>query len=382
MGANLSYSDLTDARLLNADLTGANLTGVIFSDANLTNVKLIDTILTGTNLLTANLTNVKFTDANLTDAILPNDFFYTIAHEIGIPKNPKDFIEPVEEGEEYSPRTQYSIHMENTRISMLGGKRGDLLKIRIGPYPPDPLPPLPPPSEALPPPSEALPPPPPSPPPPLKLIQIFSNYSNLSKLNIQKIDCTFQTLFSLGLRNIKTAKHDSIVVNKLGLYNKSKGVIDEQIETYIQQIFGLEKTNTRLVVFKIQTPNQIYEYLNTKLIENTCTILLFTYSIGFGHCVTAFKQNGKIYIFDPQRTNIYSNENIYLLKDNLGYIYPNINTFTVIAFNEVIESKPLIVDNCTLPIFVAGRKGRKTRNQRNQRKQRKTKSKKHFRKKM
>ena len=103
------------------------------------------------------------------------------------------------------------------------------------------------------------------------------------------------------------------------------------------------------------------EYLSTKLLENTCTILLFTYKNGkFGHCVTAFKHNNKIYIFDPQLTTTYSSS-IYSFKEDMSIIYEDIDSFTVICLSQHVESKPLIVDNCSLPILIAGRSKKRSK---------------------
>jgi hypothetical protein len=322
INAKLMDAKLLGAKLMDADLTGANLTG-----ANLTNAKLMDADLTGADLTGAILTGANFTGATLTDAILPDDFF-------------------IHEPEGRSPRTRYSNRMETTSIAMLGGKRGDLLKIRIGEEP-----------------SSAD--------PPRNLFQIFSNYSNLSNLHIKKIDCVFQTLFSLGLRDIHTAKHESNVINKLGFYKKKIiGVQALQLESYIQQIFGLEKENTKVIHIESFSIIKMNEYLSTKLLENTCTILLFTYKNGkFGHCVTAFKHNNKIYIFDPQLTTTYSSS-IYSFKEDMSIIYEDIDSFTVICLNQVLESKPLIVDNCSLPILIAGRR-KKSRKDKKTRKDKK-----------
>jgi hypothetical protein len=179
----------------------------------------------------------------------------------------------------------------------------------------------------------------------------------------------FQTLFSLGLRDIDTAKHESNVINKLGFYKKKIiGVQALQLESYVQQIFGLEKENTKVIhlTFSIIKMN---EYLRIKLLENTCTILLFTYKNGkFGHCVTAFKHNNQIYIFDPQLTTTYSSS-IYSFKD-MSMIYEDIDSFTIICLNQVVESKPLIVDNCSLPILIAGRR-KKSRKEKKTRKNKK-----------
>ena len=344
MHATLINAKLMDAKLMDAELMDANLTGAKLMGADLTNAKLMDADLTGADLTGAILTGADFTGAILTDAILPDDFFI---------HDPNDFIER-------SPRTRYANRMETSSIAMLGGKRGDLLKIRIGEdaFSADA-------SSADASSADTGPPQPPS----RNLFQIFSRYSNLSKLHVKKIDCVFQTLFSLGLREIHTAKHESNVINKLGDYKKKLiGVQALQLESYVQQIFGLKKENTKVinVTFSII---QMNNYLSTKLLENTCTILLFTYKNGeFGHCVTAFKHNNQIYIFDPQLTTTYSSS-IYSFKDEMGIIYENINSFTVICLNEVVESKPLIVDNCSLPILIAGRRKKSRKNKKTKKNQ-------------
>ena len=337
MHATLINAKLMNAKLMDAELMDANLTGAKLMGADLTNAKLMDADLTGADFTGAILTGADFTGAILTDAILPDDFFI---------HDPNDFIER-------SPRTRYANRMETSSIAMLGGKRGDLLKIRISED-----------ADAEASSADAS---------SRNLFQIFSRYSNLSKLHVKKIDCVFQTLFSLGLREIHTAKHESNVINKLGFYKKKLiGVQALQLESYVQQIFGLNKENTKVinVTFSII---QMNEYLSIKLLENTCTILLFTYKNGeFGHCVTAFKHHNKIYIFDPQLTTTYSNS-IYSLKEDMGIIYEDINSFTLVCLNEVVESKPLIVDNCSLPILIAGRRKKSRKNKKNKKTKKRSK---------
>jgi len=344
MHATLINAKLMDAKLMDAELMDANLTGAKLMGADLTNAKLMNADLTGADFTGAILTGADFTGAILTDAILPDDFF-------------------IHDPEERSPRTRYANRMETSSIAMLGGKRGDLLKIRIGEDADADA------SSADASSQSSTGPPQPS----RNLFQIFSRYSNLSKLHVKKIDCVFQTLFSLGLREIHTAKHESNVINKLGFYKKKLiGVQALQLESYVQQIFGLNKENTKVinVTFSII---QMNNYLSTKLLENTCTILLFTYNNGeFGHCVTAFKHNNKIYIFDPQLTTSYSSS-IYLFKDEMGIIYKDIDSFTVICLNQVLESKPLIVDNCSLPILIAGRRKKSRKNKKNKKNKKRSK---------
>jgi uncharacterized protein YjbI with pentapeptide repeats len=353
INATLINAKLMDAKLLGAKLMDADLTGAKLMNANLTNANLMNADLTAADLTGAILTGANFTGATLTDAILPDDFFI---------HDPNDFIEP--EGLR-SPRTRYSNRMETTSIAMLGGKRGDLLKIRIGEEPSfaDA-------SSADASSADASSAGPHQP----TLFQMFSNYSNLSKLHIKKIDCVFQTLFSLGLRDIHTAKHESNVINKLGFYKKKIiGVQALQLESYVQQIFGLEKENTKVIHIESFSIIRMNEYLSTKLLENTCTILLFTYKNGkFGHCVTAFKHNNQIYIFDPQLTTTYSSS-IYSFKEDMSIIYEDIDSFTVICLNQVLESKPLILDNCSLPILIAGRRKKSRKNKKTKKNKKRSK---------
>ena len=365
-GANLLFSDLTGAELINTKLVGANLVGSTLINATLINAKLMDAKLlgaklmdadlTGANLTGANLTNAKLMDADLTGAILTGANFTGATLTDAI--LPDDFF--IHDPEERSPRTRYANRMETTSIAMLGGKRGDLLKIRIGEEP----------SSADASSADASS----TGPPHRNLFQIFSNYSNLSNLHVKKIDCVFQTLFSLGLRDIHTAKHESNVINKLGFYKKKIiGVQALQLESYIQQIFGLEKENTKVIHIESFSIIKMNEYLSTKLLENTCTILLFTYKNGkFGHCVTAFKHNNKIYIFDPQLTTTYSSS-IYSFKEDMSIIYEDIDSFTVICLSQHVESKPLIVDNCSLPILIAGRRKKSRKNKKTRKNKKRSK---------
>jgi hypothetical protein len=69
-----------------------------------------------------------------------------------------------------------------------------------------------------------------------KDVSQFTSYQNLSHVSQRPlIDCVFQSIFSLGLRNVSVAKRDSMSVNNFG----KSGVEMGELKKYIKSAFNL-----------------------------------------------------------------------------------------------------------------------------------------------
>jgi len=305
-------------------------------------------------------------DTDIADKHVLEDFIYKKAPEQLVRKNLEDFdLSPVDKSpvdksyadksyadksyadksyadksyaDEKSPRAVYDKLIHSGQITMLGSEFGPLFKIRI--EHPD-------------------------------LYELFENYKNLSEN--PEIDCAFQVLFSLGLREVNISKRNSAVINKLSKYNKAVGINVDDLNEYLEQIFDLEKNS----LLPIEYERFICNYFNVNLSDGQSTILLLRFDT-YLHYVVVFKTDGMLFIFDPQKPIIFECQEI---ED----YYPNIIGFFVIQLNSTIENKPLIIEKCTLPIVALGGKRRTKRSMKRsvkrsvkQRKIRKTKRQKLF----
>jgi hypothetical protein len=258
-------------------------------------------------------------DTDIADKNVLEDFIYKKAPEQLVRKNLEDFdLSPADKSyvDEKSPRAVYDKLIHSGQITMLGSEFGPLFKIRI--EHPD-------------------------------LYELFENYKNLSEN--PEIDCAFQVLFSLGLREVNISKRNSAVINKLSKYNKAVGINVDDLNEYLEQIFDLEKNSLLPIEYERFKCN----YFNVNLSDGQSTILLLRFDT-YLHYVVVFKTDGMLFIFDPQKNIIFECQEI---ED----YYPNIIGFFVIQLNPdvTIENKPLIIEKCTLPIVALGGKRRTKR---------------------
>ena len=269
---------------------------------------------------------------DITDKNVLENFVYTKAPDIGIKKNLEyfDLSFPSPVIDEKSPRAIYDKLTHSGQITMLGSEFGQLFKIRI--EHPD-------------------------------LYELFENYKNLSEN--PKIDCAFQVLFSLGLRDIKSSKRNSKVINKLGKYKKAIGVNVDDLNEYLEQIFGLRKNSLLSTYYDRFNCN----YFNVNLSDGLATILFLNFDTD-AHYVIVFKSGGMLFIFDPQKPIIFECQEI---ED----YYPKISGFRVIHLNPdvTIEDKPLLIEKCSLPMFALGRKPKKTKSRKSRKSKKSKKSK-------
>ena len=263
------------------------------------------------------------TTSRLKDKNVLEDFAYSTAPDIGIKKN-LDFFDldspsPVDEK---NPHIVYDRLIHRSQITMLGSEFGPLFKIRI--EHPD-------------------------------IYELFEKYKNLSEN--PTIDCAFQVLFSLGLRDVIISKRDSAIINKLGKYNKATGVNGNDLNEYLEQIFDLRKNSLLSKFYKEITRNHFKDILK----DGLATILLLNFDT-YAHYVVAFRSGKMVWIFDPQNTN-KKGEPILFEYIEIEDYYPDINGFQVIHLNPdiTIEDKPLIIEKCNLPMFAMGKKSKKSK---------------------
>ena len=179
----------------------------------------------------------------------------------------------------------------------------------------------------------------------------FTEYKNLYKT--PRIDCVYQSLFSLGLRPCELSKKDSKLCN---IYGKS-GVLHKNIQYYLSNIFGLQKND---IIYKFINIHSIdsadsfvyydpdedvgLKHIQNELQNNFATIIILNFSnnkrkIITTHAIIMYKYKNKIYFFDPQRHGInisHANK----LKD-FKYNY-NIEYFGYFKIEKEIN-KPLLI---------------------------------------
>lgn len=188
----------------------------------------------------------------------------------------------------------------------------------------------------------------------------FTNYENLH--DKPQIDCFFQSIFSLGLRDVKIAKKDSMNIN---VYGKS-GVRTDEIQSFIKNAFNLslyevvEFTNIHLDKYVIEQKKgmkfinrTISKFLDGKLKEGYASVIFVErfYDVGRrgGHYIIVYKHSNKIYYFDPQKKSksikiddVFNSTDIYKVLDS-GII--SIGYFTI---DNLKSPMPLVDTSCPI----------------------------------
>jgi len=192
----------------------------------------------------------------------------------------------------------------------------------------------------------------------------FFNYENLH--NNPKIDCFFQTIFSLGLQDVKISKKQSIDINKYGNY----GVTASEVKLFIKNAFDLSEderityftTNVgNCVKYKKRSSefisNKIRNKFDSKLKDGYATIVFVTRLDNndketSGHYIVIFKYNDQIYFFDPQK-KIRKNGDVIFTSTNIRDVLisknGDIGYFTI---DNLHSPKPLV--NTTCPVQYRG----------------------------
>jgi hypothetical protein len=185
----------------------------------------------------------------------------------------------------------------------------------------------------------------------------FVNYENLH--NNPKIDCLFQSIFSLGLHDIKVSKKHSSQVNKYGKI----GVQSDEVKLFIKDAFDLkddEHVEFRVNKMRdnVKHVNRTLKVINNKIhrifydhLKNGYATVLYVermYDHGRigGHYIVMYKYDNQLYFFDPQKKSNKTSTNIH---EVLGSKSGNIGYFII---DNLKSPKPLM--NTTCPIKYTG----------------------------
>ena len=187
----------------------------------------------------------------------------------------------------------------------------------------------------------------------------FFNYENLH--NNPKIDCFFQTIFSLGLRDLKISKKNSNQINK----NGTVGVDSNEVKLFIKNAFNLtDEERVTFYLYKMSNSvkhkkrssefisRKICNKFYDKLKDGYATIIyvqrLHNNDTISGHFMIMYKYKNQIYFFDPQKKNkknvtgIFTSTNIQdVLIDRSG----DIGYFTI---DNLKNPKPLFDTTCPI----------------------------------
>jgi hypothetical protein len=218
-------------------------------------------------------------------------------------------------------------------------------------------------------------------------------------IEIPKIDCVFQSIFALGLRDVELSKQDSLNVNTYGKTGVSKG----EVIGYIKNAFQLPRTTkvTQKDISITDHDDSRYEfyydedgiphnfYLDGSLrtdeknditntffnrrMENgyaTTISIKFSGKRDFSHRIVVYKHDNQIYFFDPQRKNygehsVHNGNQVYFVNSggkNIVYISTNLYDLvprgfiltgvSYIAITNLSSPKPLV--NTACPISYIG----------------------------
>jgi ankyrin repeat protein len=193
--------------------------------------------------------------------------------------------------------------------------------------------------------------------------EIFENYRNLSYSG-NNIDCAYQSLFALGLIGQSAAKKGSksSILVKRHYSEKIMGVSLISIKKHIISMFDLKPDDIIEYSFAPKTLVLINlnVYLKAYLDNNTCTIILIEFgSNNIGHFCVVFKQDDRVFVFDPQFTGKEEFPVFPLLQINTFYSQTHNNPmemteYSVFLFQNSVPAKPIRRDYCSynLPLFV------------------------------
>ena len=191
-------------------------------------------------------------------------------------------------------------------------------------------------------------------------VEQFMNYRNLA--NRPQSDCFFQTIFSLGLRDVKMAKQDSMNANNTG-----EGASVSEIIPYIKNVFNL--SNAEKVSFKrISLAKEVLELntsrdkINNKIVKLLTPLIKEGYAAPIaimrynkrsgkrdGHSMIAYKYNNILHFFDPQKKysyvtigNIFNSTNIFDVAES------DFIEFGYYTVTKLDHPKPLMNTTCKI----------------------------------
>jgi len=186
----------------------------------------------------------------------------------------------------------------------------------------------------------------------------FTNYVNLHEKPY--IDCVYQSIFALGLREVNLAKQDAREVNEKGV----GGVYTEELLNYLTNTFHLIPSQLTTVDKQAnnknnETQKEINNMLQKKLKNGYATLLFLHFfvsgKIDYNHQIVAYKYKHKIYYFDPQKKGFKNDKHVlsktlsHLLKYS-GNVY--LPEYGYIMIDELPE--PRVAESLICPIPYLG----------------------------
>jgi len=190
----------------------------------------------------------------------------------------------------------------------------------------------------------------------------FTHYANLSKdSKKKKIDCFFQSVFSLGLRDVSIAKKDAEEINELG----KDGVKFSEASRYFASSFGIPQKHIEYAYVHIGTANNkiaikhINDFMNTYLENDHATVFtLYFYkyrkSVG-AHFMVAYKYKNVVFYFDPQQKGVVEDKKI--LSKTLAHLikYSGYNFIDFFGYYKVNGlDEPIQMINVKCPVRYIG----------------------------
>jgi hypothetical protein len=179
----------------------------------------------------------------------------------------------------------------------------------------------------------------------------FKNYLNLSETETQN-DCFFQSVYSLGLRDLDLAKSNSKEIELHGV----EGVDTGDVEKYIKESFGLKTSvGNGWKIAKNENWDeegliQELEFWLSDLKDNCATLLFLKLRDGGGHFIVAYKYNNVVYYFDPQGTR--QKDNTVIISDNIkDVILSELEEFLCFYIEGLTEKMPLIKNDCHIDFY-------------------------------
>jgi hypothetical protein len=176
-------------------------------------------------------------------------------------------------------------------------------------------------------------------------------------------DCVVQTLFSLGLREVNQAKHNSSYITS----TRKPFITPRKTEKYISEIFDIEKKH---IVFKYKNLNsyrEVDDFFYENLQNNYATYCSITFKkkgakktdndVG-GHALVVYKKNNILNYFDPQRKSRKTNQNFFEHSlsnmyelDEYGDKIENKNDISKLRWFQIVdlkEKKQLVRNDCII----------------------------------
>jgi hypothetical protein len=190
-------------------------------------------------------------------------------------------------------------------------------------------------------------------------VKQFEDYVPLT-LN-PRIECFYQTLFTLGLRKTKLIKKE---VEEINIKGKT-GVNFTDAAKLFAESFGIPK---RDVVFRTSNDieetkinNEMNTFFDGKLKENHATIIAIFFTKNnskiikseFAHFIVVYKNNNTIYYFDPQHKQKYNqhetiNTNILSITQKYKVKGYKIFAYGYYKVSDLTHPMPLLINECPL----------------------------------